>query len=292
MLRFPRFSYSAMPLVGLGAIAIALGSVPVVQAQTPPAIVAQAENAERYIRLAVEEYQEGNNQAALDALNQAIALNPTMADIYILRGIVRSELNDPQGAIADYSEAIELDGDDAEVYIVRGLAQLALKQYQAAEADFNRALERDSSHADAYTFRGTSRMELNNRQGGLQDFQKAEEIYFAQGNARGLGRLSQALIVADVITFEGGSGDRPENAVIIKGASNQALGVPAQYHYLIEHFGRPDRDWRLAEQSMLNQSDRQYNRMDLQLADGRRQVVYFDITDYYSKGLDGRLQVP
>uniref|UniRef100_A0ACD5GTM0 Tetratricopeptide repeat protein n=1 Tax=Desertifilum tharense IPPAS B-1220 TaxID=1781255 RepID=A0ACD5GTM0_9CYAN len=131
MLRFPRFSYSAMPLVGLGAIAIALGSVPVVQAQTPPAIVAQAENAERYIRLAVEEYQEGNNQAALDALNQAIALNPTMADIYILRGIVRSELNDPQGAIADYSEAIELDGDDAEVYIVRGLAQLALKQYQA-----------------------------------------------------------------------------------------------------------------------------------------------------------------
>lgn len=288
MFRLPRLSYSTISL----AIAIALGVVPSVQAQTPQSIIAQENNAERYIRQAVDNYQSGNNQAALDALNQAITINPQVADVYVLRGIVKSELNDPQGAIADYSEAIELDGKDAEVYIVRGLAQLELKEYQSAEQDFSQALQLDTNHADAYTFRGTSRMELNNRQGGLQDFQKAENLYFAQGNARGLSNLSQALIVSNIITFEGGSGDTPENAVVIKGASNQALGVPAQYYYLVENFGKPDQDWKLEEQSLLNQSDRQYNRMDLELADGSRKVVYFDITEYYSKGLEGRLQAP
>ena len=53
------------------------------------------------------------------------------------------------------------------------------------------------------------------------------------------------------ITFEGGPGDTMERAVIIRGVSDHALGVEAEYRYLAQAFGRRGRDWEPIGQELL-----------------------------------------
>ena len=85
------------------------------------------------------------------------------------------------------------------------------------------------------------------------------------------------------ITFKGGPGDKPENAVVILGASNSFAGIAAEYNYLRQKFGRRNVDWNLVRQSVLQQQGKVYDRMDLDLKDGSRKTVFFDIGEFFGK---------
>jgi hypothetical protein len=88
------------------------------------------------------------------------------------------------------------------------------------------------------------------------------------------------------ITFEGGPGDTMERAVIIRGVSDHALGVEAEYRYLAQLFGRPGRDWEPIGQELVESGDRYYDEMHVRLSDGTRRSVFFDITEFFGKGMD------
>jgi hypothetical protein len=85
------------------------------------------------------------------------------------------------------------------------------------------------------------------------------------------------------ISFKGGPGDTPETAVVILGAPNSMAGVSAEYYYLGNQFGRRNVDWNLKRQSVLNQKGKIYDRMDLELKDGSKKTVFFDITEFFGK---------
>jgi len=85
------------------------------------------------------------------------------------------------------------------------------------------------------------------------------------------------------IIFKGGTGDKPETAVVISGAPNSMAGIEAEYNYLRRKFGRENVDWRLIRQSVLNQQGKVYDRMDLDLKDGSRKTVFFDISEFFGK---------
>ena len=85
------------------------------------------------------------------------------------------------------------------------------------------------------------------------------------------------------ITFKGGSGETPESAVVILGAPNSIAGIAAEYSYLKKKFGRENDDWLLIRQSVLNQKDKVYDRMDLDLKDGSKKSVFFDISEFFGK---------
>ena len=85
------------------------------------------------------------------------------------------------------------------------------------------------------------------------------------------------------ITFKGGPGDTPETAVVILGAPNSMAGISAEYDYLGKQFGRRNVDWNLRRQSVLNQQGKVYDRMDLDLKDGSRKTVFFDIGEFFGK---------
>ena len=85
------------------------------------------------------------------------------------------------------------------------------------------------------------------------------------------------------ITFKGGPGDTPETAVVILGAPNSMAGISAEYDYLGKQFGRRNVDWNLLRQSILNQKGKVYDRMDLDLKDGSRKTVFFDIGEFFGK---------
>ena len=85
------------------------------------------------------------------------------------------------------------------------------------------------------------------------------------------------------ITIKGGPGDTPETALIISGAPNTQIGIAAEYHVLEKEFGQQNVDWKLKRQSVLRQKGKVYDRMELELKDGAKKDVYFDITEFFGK---------
>ncbi|MDP3182922.1 MAG: hypothetical protein Q8M54_08925 [Desulfobaccales bacterium] len=85
------------------------------------------------------------------------------------------------------------------------------------------------------------------------------------------------------IIFSGGPGDSFETAVIIKGAPNSQVGIAAEYYYLEKKFGQPKADWKLLRQKLLHKDGKHYDLMQIQLKDGAKKDIYFDITEFFGK---------
>ncbi|MBI4643007.1 MAG: hypothetical protein HY790_01085 [Deltaproteobacteria bacterium] len=85
------------------------------------------------------------------------------------------------------------------------------------------------------------------------------------------------------IVFKGGPGDTPETAVVISGAPNSRVGINAEYYYLMKKFGQPNADWKLKRQSVLHVKGKDYDRMEIELKDGSKKDVFFDITEFFGK---------
>jgi hypothetical protein len=85
------------------------------------------------------------------------------------------------------------------------------------------------------------------------------------------------------ITFKGGPGDTPATAVVITGAPNSRVGIDAEYYYLGKKFGQRNVDWKLKRQSVIHEKGKVYDRMDLELKDGSKKTVFFDISEFFGK---------
>jgi hypothetical protein len=61
------------------------------------------------------------------------------------------------------------------------------------------------------------------------------------------------------------------------------VGIAAEYYYLEQKFGQPNVDWKLKRQSVLHVKGRDYDRMEIELKDGGKKDVFFDITEFFGK---------
>jgi hypothetical protein len=85
------------------------------------------------------------------------------------------------------------------------------------------------------------------------------------------------------VTFQGGSGGSVDDAIIISGAKNYVDGIAAEYIYLSSHFKKPDVDWKLIKQRVGRHKNKIYDLIQIQLSDGTKRDLYFDITKFYGK---------
>lgn len=75
-------------------------------------------------RKALELSRQFEHDAAIKLYDQAIKLNPTVAQVYFNRGVSKSNNLNFEGAIKDYDKAIELDPEYMEAYGNRGNAKI------------------------------------------------------------------------------------------------------------------------------------------------------------------------
>ncbi len=61
------------------------------------------------------------------------------------------------------------------------------------------------------------------------------------------------------------------------------MGISAEYQFLEKEFGRQNVDWKLQRQSVLHQKGKVYDRMEIELQDGSRKTVFFDISEFFGK---------
>ena len=83
--------------------------------------------------------------------------------------------------------------------------------------------------------------------------------------------------------YEGGSGDSPDAAVIIRGALNSVAGIDAEVRYLGQRCGRQTVDWRLIKQDLINHGDRILDEISLKISHDGKRIIYFDITEFSGK---------
>jgi serine/threonine protein kinase len=115
----------------------------------------------------------GQHQRAIADYDEAIRLDPAFATAYSNRGASYADLGQHQRAIADYDEAIRLDPADAHAYYNRGNRYADLGQHQRAIADYDEAIRLDPDLAHAYYNRGNRYAALGQHQRALQDYDEA-----------------------------------------------------------------------------------------------------------------------
>jgi curved DNA-binding protein CbpA len=133
-------------------------------------------------QMGIEKARSGNYANALINYNQAIELNPHLAEIYDQRGFVYYRLQNYAAAFADYNQALQINPNLASAYYHRGLTRFALGYTQAAIDDYTQAIQLDPNHAQAYHQRGLAYVDLNESATAIADLETAAQYFAARGN--------------------------------------------------------------------------------------------------------------
>ena len=145
-------------------------------------IAVDRQDAEASFKLGVIKYDLGERNAAMEAFDKAIEINPSYAKAYFNRGILKFDIHLYTEAIRDYSKAIEIDPKYAEAYYHRGIANFHEKQKLAAINDYNRAIEIKPDYARAYYHRSLARYSWGEKSGAVDDTRIAGQLGFKQGD--------------------------------------------------------------------------------------------------------------
>lgn len=95
------------------------------------------------------------------------------ATIFFYRGTAKNDLKDYQAAIADYDEAIRLNPELAEAFNNRGNAKDELGDHAGAIADYDEAIRLKPDYAGAFHNRGISKFNMKDNPGAIADFDEA-----------------------------------------------------------------------------------------------------------------------
>ena len=146
-------------------------------------------------------YESGDYQAAIQAYNQVLSLDPNNSEAYNRRSTARSALGDYEGAFADFYKAANYYLDEQQSlqvqvtsmptvqttnkdYHQQGMEKLQVGDFPGAIADFNQVLQLNSKDAVAFACRGFAHRRLGDNQKAIEDLQQAAELFSEQGNAK------------------------------------------------------------------------------------------------------------
>ena len=104
---------------------------------------------------------------------EAIRLNPDLADSYYNGGRAYAKLGRYRLAIENYDKAIRLSPDYAKAYNNRGTAYGELGQYQVAIENFNEAIRLQPNYIAAYNNAGLACFKNGNNNPGCRYVQNA-----------------------------------------------------------------------------------------------------------------------
>ena len=124
------------------------------------------------LELASNYFEQGKTTVALDELKQAIAIDPTLADAYNLRGLIYMRLNDLAQAEDSFKRALALRGNDPDLLHNYGWLLCQRQRHAEAEQYFARALASPTYQDRAKTF-----MARGLCQSSAGQFAEAEEAF-------------------------------------------------------------------------------------------------------------------
>ena len=130
---------------------IAAFSLSLVNCSPLPLFAQEASNplTNPHYKAAVTSLEMKDLEGAMKAINQAIRVDPSLAEAYTLRGTLLMGKKSFQKANEDFSQVTRLQPQNAEAYTKLTKSQLMLKDYQAALQSATKATELDPQNQDA-----------------------------------------------------------------------------------------------------------------------------------------------
>jgi len=234
--------------------------------------VEQARRYEELLRSSEELLKSRKPNEAVQALTNAIMLNPAREDAYVRRAAICSEAGLLTQAIADMSAAVKLAPNNAKYLNTRGYFLLLSKQYDRAESDFSDAIGLDLSYAQPYNNRGLIWVAQGKYEQAIKDFDnalKAKPDYLDAHNNRGFALLQS---------------DRAEEAVAaftqvleLDGKYLNALTNRARSHLKLNHPVDAIADFTKAIEIEPDASQHFAARAEAYLADGNQAAAKRDL---------------
>jgi len=159
--------------IRIGCLIFAL--LPTAGCGGPSAEETQRTAVDRCLRQAKDYCQEGQNDRAVAAYDEAIRLDPNCAVAYINRGGIHAQQGNPQRAVADYAEAARLDSKYADALFRLGYSWFQNRRYADSIAAYDRALQLDPQRPDAraHFFRGNAHDKLGDYEKAVADYDKS-----------------------------------------------------------------------------------------------------------------------
>ena len=118
-------------------------------------------------------FDEGRIKEALADYDRGIALDPSIAELYINRAAVHGMAGNLAKALEDVNKGIQLDPENANGYLNRSLVYVNTGRYAEAEADYTNYLRLEPGNVDIYYERGLVRNTLGKHPQALEDLNKA-----------------------------------------------------------------------------------------------------------------------
>lgn len=144
--------------------------------------VAIAQKAVNFSNQGAAKISEGDYKVAIQYFDQAIGLNPNLAEAYLGKGIALSELDKNQKAIEDYDRAVKFNPNLPQTYYYRGWSRYQLGNEAQALADYDEAIRLEPDYAEAYLERGGLRYQAELEQEAIEDWEKAAELFSDRGD--------------------------------------------------------------------------------------------------------------
>jgi predicted O-linked N-acetylglucosamine transferase (SPINDLY family) len=195
-------------------------------------LIKSPDNADSLHMLGLIDWQSRNFLQALEHIDRAIAINPTIAAYFSNRGNVLKSLMRLDEALASHDRAIALSPRFAEAHNNRGNVLRELGRLEEALTSYGKAIGLRPDYASAYSNRGNILKNLGRPDEALKSFDRAialqpdnAEAYNNRGNAlRDLQRLESALE-----NYDAAIALRPNNA---EAHNNRG--------HVLKELGRPD----------------------------------------------------
>lgn len=87
--------------------------------------------------------------------------------------------------------------------------------------------------------------------------------------------------VQNEVSYSGGDGESIEEAVIISGVENQSEGMDAEYAYLSRSYGEKNREWRIVNQTLVQEKNKVYDVIEIQrIMSKENRIHYFDVSAF------------
>jgi lipoprotein NlpI len=141
-----------------------------------PAPALNGSDAKSYVEYGKENGARGDLNAALEAFDTAMSIDPKYAPAYYNRGVAKLLQHDLDEAFEDFSKSIELDPNYKEAYFQRGCLEGRQGNFDAAIADFNVDIKLDPKYALAHYNLGHATYFKGDLDGTLADLDDALKL--------------------------------------------------------------------------------------------------------------------
>lgn len=122
------------------------------------------------------EYEAGHLDSAMANVDRAIALDPTLAGAFKLRGDIHQLRREFDPAMEDYRSSEKLDNTNPRLYVSRSALHITEGNAKGGLRDADKALALDANDADAWYNRGWALFQGGDNEAALKSVRKALDL--------------------------------------------------------------------------------------------------------------------